>query len=97
MKNTLVFTSLFLVYSNSSFANQAPAVVATCVACHGQNGISTSPIWPNLAGQKEAYLVKQLTSFKTGQRIDPVMNPLMTNLSEKDIADIAKYFSSLKN
>lgn len=58
-------------------------------------GISANPMWPNLAGQHEAYLLKQMKDFKAGARTDPNMNALMTPLSEADMADIAAYFSSL--
>lgn len=67
----------------------------TCFACHGAKGISANPIWPNLAGQKAAYLVKQLKDFKSGVRKDPSMKPMVANLSVQDMKDIAAYFSSL--
>ena len=69
---------------------------AVCVACHGANGISAIPNYPNLAGQKEAYIVKQLTAFKSGTRTDPVMAPMAMPLSDADIANLAAYFSGLK-
>lgn len=69
---------------------------ATCVACHGQNGISGNDLWPNLAGQKAGYLVKQLKAFKDGSRKDPMMAPMVKGLSEQDMADLAAYYSSLK-
>ena len=40
----------------------------TCAACHGPEGNSANPLWPNLAGQKEAYLVAQLKAFRDGSR-----------------------------
>lgn len=74
---------------------QVPPAVSTCVGCHGPKGVSSSPLWPNLAGQKEEYLAKQLRAFKNGERKDPFMNPLVQNLSETEIEEISKYFSSL--
>lgn len=74
---------------------QAPQAAATCIGCHGVNGISPNPLWPNLAGQKMEYLAKQLNLFKTGARQDPMMNPLAQSLSDKDIADLSLYFSKL--
>lgn len=68
---------------------------STCVACHGQAGVSNNPIWPNLAGQKEQYLVKQITAFRDGARQDPMMSPMAKPLSDQDIADLAAYFSGL--
>ncbi|MBE8163034.1 MAG: cytochrome c [Bdellovibrionaceae bacterium] len=77
-------------------AKKGKARAATCFACHGAKGISVSPVWPNLAGQKQAYLVKQLKAFKSGARKDPSMKPMVAGLSVQDMEDIAAYFSSLK-
>ena len=67
-----------------------------CGACHGGDGISINPVWPNLAGQKETYLAKQLRDFRSGVRKDPLMVPMAKPLSDKDIVDFAKHFSSLQ-
>jgi cytochrome c553 len=75
-------------------AGKAKAV--TCVACHGAEGISPADIWPNLAGQKEAYLVKQIRAFRDGDRNDPMMAPMVKPLSDSDAENLAAYFSSLK-
>ena len=69
---------------------------AVCAACHGADGISLIPNYPNLKGQKEAYIVKQLNAFKAGTRTDPVMSPMAAPLSDADIANLAAYFSGLK-
>jgi cytochrome c553 len=72
------------------------AKAATCAGCHGPKGISVAPNFPNLAGQKEAYLVKQLKDFKSGARKDPTMSAMAAPLSDTDIANLAAHFSSLK-
>ena len=101
---------VFLMFFGLSFVVQAAdkkkpagtpisrgkAKAATCVACHGPAGISNNPIWPNLAGQKKEYLIKQLKAFKAGTRKEPTMLPFIQNLSEADFKDLAAYFSSLK-
>jgi len=69
---------------------------ATCAGCHGTNGISNNPMWPNLAGQKEAYLAKQIKAFRDGVRKDPAMSSMAKGLSDADIANLAAYFASLK-
>ena len=68
---------------------------ATCVACHGAAGCSATDIWPNLAGQKQGYLAKQLKDFKAGARKDPSMTAMVAPLTDKDIANLAAYYSSL--
>jgi len=67
----------------------------TCIACHGQNGISLSPTWPTLAGQHEDYLVHALNQYRDGTRKDPVMAPMAATLSDSDVELLAKYYSRL--
>ncbi len=75
------------------------AKAAVCAGCHGQNGISAVPTYPNLAGQKEAYLAQAIKDYKGGVRNGPqaaTMKPMVANLSDEDIANLAAYFASLK-
>ena len=69
---------------------------ASCAGCHGPDGISANPLWPNLAGQKAPYLVKQLKAFRDGVRQDPMMSAMARPLSDADIENLAAYYSSLK-
>ena len=71
------------------------ARAAVCHACHGPEGVSSNPAWPNLAGQKSPYLVKQLKAFREGTREDPTMTPMAKPLTDKNIEDIAAYYASL--
>lgn len=66
-----------------------------CAACHGANGISVKPAWPNLAGQKSKYLVNQLKAFKSGKRKNVLMNAIAPQLSDSEIENVAAYFASL--
>ena len=68
---------------------------SVCAACHGAAGISSNGLWPNLAGQKPEYLIKQMKGFRDGGRKDPMMSPMAASLSDDDIANLAAYFSSL--
>ena len=77
-------------------ASAGKAKTASCAGCHGPKGISMIPMYPNLAGQKEAYLVKQIKNFKEGVRKDPTMNAMTKPLSDTDINNIAAYYASLK-
>jgi cytochrome c553 len=74
-------------------AGKAKAMM--CSACHGANGISQIPMYPNLAGQKEQYLVLQLKAFRDGQRKNMVMAPMAAALSDTDIDNISAYFAGL--
>ena len=90
--------ALLLSTSTSVLADAAAGKTksAVCAACHGMNGVSMNPIWPNLAGQQDAYTIKQLKAFKDGTRADPMMSPQAKNLSDQDITDLAAYYKSLK-
>ena len=66
----------------------------TCQGCHGSDGNSYSPDWPNLAQQNANYLGKQIHDFQSGARKDPTMSSMVIGLNEQDIRDIAAYFSS---
>lgn len=66
-----------------------------CAGCHGANGISNSEAYPNLAGQKVAYTVKQIKDFQTGDRNDPTMNAMAAMLVGQEQA-VAEYIADLK-
>ena len=100
MRKISVLITIVALCMNSAivFAGDAAAgkgKSATCSACHGPNGISPNDIWPNLAGQKEGYLMAQMKAFRDGQRNNPMMTPMAAPLSDTDIADLAAYYASL--
>ena len=76
-------------------AEDGKTKAVTCAACHGADGISVNPLWPNLAGQGASYLVAQLKAFKEGTRENPLMTSQAMMLSEQDMADLAVYFEGL--
>ena len=74
-------------------------ISATCIACHGQEGVSPSSIWPNLAGQHASYLSKQLYEFKKGadgNRNNSIMYGISLALSDEDINILAISTSEIK-
>jgi len=71
-----------------------------CASCHGMNGIGIAPMYPNLAGQKAAYLEIAIKAYRDGQRSGgsaAMMAPMVANLSDQDIADLAAYYANLGN
>jgi cytochrome c553 len=100
MKNSLsVVLGVVLLMGGAAVAGDIAAGktrAASCAGCHGADGISANPLWPNLAGQKAPYLVKQLKAFRDGVRQDPMMSPMARPLSDADIENLAAYYSSLK-
>ena len=76
--------------------NAGKALAAKCEACHGLDGASKIPEAPNIAGQVEPYLVKQLTAFKSGERQNDMMSQIAPALSENDVADLAAYYAAIE-
>ena len=76
-------------------ADAGEARALTCTACHGAQGNSSIPTWPNIAGQNAAYILAQLQAFKNGSRQDPMMSSQAMMLSDDDMANLAVYFESL--
>ncbi len=81
-----------VVAAGDAEAGQAKS--ATCAGCHGVDGNSLAPTFPKLAGQHQVYLVKQLQEYRSGVRVNEVMNGLAAPLSDADIADLAAFFAS---
>ena len=98
MKTVYMTLITILLYSASSAmaadVAAGKAKSALCAACHGATGHSVNPLWPNLAGQKEMYLAKQIKAFRDGVRKDPMMAPMVATLSDDDIANLAAYFAA---
>ena len=65
-----------------------------CVACHGINGKAIAPMYPNLNGQWEKYLRKQLVAYKDGSRKNAIMSIQAQNLSDDDIAVLAAHYGN---
>ncbi len=78
-------------------ADDAEQIVSTlCAACHGVDGKSTAPMFPNLAGQNSIYLKKQLEDFINGRRMNDLMSPAVAALKPKDVDALAAYYSARK-
>ncbi|PHS31690.1 MAG: cytochrome c4 [Methylophaga sp.] len=102
MKKIIIATVIYLVSvstmpvmaAGDASAGKGKAMV--CAACHGADGNSPSNMFPKLAGQGEAYLVKQLIEFKDGTRNNAIMAPMVAALSEQDMADLAAFYAGNK-
>ena len=94
----LALTSTLTLNSFAADADAGKTKAATCFACHGANGVGIADTYPNLAGQKETYLASSIKAYKDGQRtggLAVLMVPMVSTLSDSDIADIAAYYSGL--
>ena len=101
MKKLLLTSAILassLITSNAMAGDieAGKAKSAVCASCHGANGHSVAPMWPNLAGQKAMYLSKQIKAFRDGVRKDPSMSAMVMGLTDADADNLAAYFASLK-
>tara|TARA_R110001583_G_scaffold171966_1_gene325714 strand:- start:8255 stop:8644 length:390 start_codon:yes stop_codon:yes gene_type:complete len=95
----LVGLAGFPLFTSAADIDAGKAKSATCAVCHGANGVSAVPIYPNLKGQKEAYLVSALKAYKANQRqggMSAIMAGQAAALSDDDIANLAAYYASLE-
>ena len=102
MRARLAACALLLAASPLAFAASGDPSVgkkksAPCAACHGAEGISPSPDFPNLAGQYPDYIETALRHYKNGKRKNPIMAEQVKNLSNKDMMDLAAYFASQRS
>ena len=96
---TVLSAVAMLAASNVATAADAAAgkaKTAVCAGCHGGNGVSMIPTYPNLAGQKAAYLSKQIKAFRDGTRTDPTMNAMVKGLTDADADNISAHYAGLK-
>ena len=72
--------------------------IETCGTCHGINGHSVAPTFPNLAAQTAPYIELQLHAFKDQSRADPDAQAYMwgmaSQLNDATISGLANYFAA---
>ena len=78
--------------AGNAAAGEAKAVA--CVACHGNDGTSTIPDYPHIAGQNAKYLEIQMRQMRDGERNIPLMAGQLDAMSDQDLKDIAAYYAS---
>ncbi|MGC2775563.1 MAG: c-type cytochrome, partial [Bradyrhizobium sp.] len=74
-------------------AAKGKAAAAACGGCHGEQGVSTSPANPSLAGQDAEYLVAATKAYKDGTRSDETMKGVVASLDEATIKDLAAFYA----
>jgi len=67
-----------------------------CAGCHGADGNSMVPGFPKLAGQQKVYLLRELKDYRSGKRVSEIMAPLVSTLSDQDVADLADFYAKQK-
>jgi cytochrome c553 len=90
--------ALLIMAAPLARAASPPALAGLCASCHGANGISPYPTFPNIAGQKEGYIAYALRQYQTHQRLGAqadIMAGVAAQLSADDIKALAAYYASL--
>ena len=67
-----------------------------CQPCHGLDGVGRNPTVPNIAGESELYLIKQLKAFRSGERRHEQMSIVAKGLADKDIANLAAWYAAIE-
>jgi cytochrome c553 len=96
MKYKILVTCLLSFSSTLLQAGDAVkggSISGACATCHGPSGVSDNDLYPSIAGQKEAYLVKVLKDYQAGKRMDVNMQAQVGPLTAQNIEDLAAYFA----
>ncbi len=95
MIRTLTAAVLLAAAASAQAAPVAkPEKLATCAACHGENGVSSAPTYPNLAGQYTTYLEHALKAYQTGERKNAIMGAQAAGLTKKEIKQLAAWYAA---
>jgi cytochrome c553 len=92
MKKVLLAIGVVLVTGFVQADGESDYASLGCVGCHGAAGHSAIDTYPNLAGQKAGYLIKQLKDFQNGARRDATMTAMSALAAGKE-EGIAEYLS----
>ena len=91
----LVTINLFFMgHAHAGNIEAGRAISTSCSACHGTTGLSNSEQFPNIAGQKESYIIKTLQDYRSGARKDLTMQAIVGPLNDQIFEDLAAYYSS---
>ena len=71
-----------------------PAKAILCDACHGPGGRSIQTQFPHLAGQTARYLYLQIKDFQEERRVDPLMSPMVKDLTRDEMHELADYYAA---
>jgi cytochrome c553 len=100
MRTTLITIAAVVAFAGTALGagpntRTGEAISKQCGACHGNDGMSVDNNIPNLAGQHFVYLQEQMNAYKKRTRINPIMNQMISSLSQEQIDDIAVFYASI--
>lgn len=92
----LIAPALSVLLALSPARGETPAEkIATCLACHGENGQSSRPETPSLGGQQPLFALYQLVFFRGGQRSEQPMIDILKGASDDDLRAYADAIEKL--
>ena len=87
--------ALFAAVAAAAAADAIPTKVTVCNSCHGPDGVPPSPTTPNIWGQQENYLVKQMNDYRSGVRGNsPIMSAIMRDVAQEETGKIAAHYAA---
>ena len=96
----LVTVSLLMAITSTASATGDPVVgerkAAACVSCHGNKHFAGFFFPLQLAGRDPDKLVIKTNKYRSYKIFNPMMNFVVSGLSDQDVEDIAAYYHSLK-
>lgn len=98
VSSLVLFMSLAGVVHAAGNAEAGKEKSAVCGGCHGADGNSPAPNFPNLAGQGEKYIAKQIADFKamTTRKDDTMVGMAAMLVTEQDALDVGAFYASQK-
>lgn len=90
----VAWTPAMMKHVASGDPARGKTIAADCASCHGETGVSPSPNYPSVAGQRAAYLYKQLADYKAEKRRNAIMTPFAATLTAQDMADVSAYYAA---
>jgi len=90
----VIVTPAMMAAADADAVGRGATLALRCTMCHGARGLSEANS-PNLAGQDAGAIYKQLRDFRSGHRASAIMVPLVADLSDRDMRDLALYYAYL--
>jgi cytochrome c553 len=95
MRMLIAVAGLVCAMAMSARAATFDEQLATCKACHGENGISETSEVPSLAGMPSNFTLIQLYLFRAKTRKVEIMNDLAKDMTDADLQKFGDYFAGL--
>src|ERR1700733_3322975 len=83
-----------VVAAPANAADDVESKALVCSACHGENGVPINATTPVIWGQQGNYLYKELHDYKSGDRQNPIMSPMVQGFTLEELRQVANYFAA---